>query len=186
MKSTIQEPSKTHGTRTALPDTTPDPTIDGVSHDLPLEEQKGIIALLNQRLAESIDLSSQIKQAHWNVKGHNFLNLHELFDRVHAANESYVDMIGERIAQLNGFAEGTIRIAAARSRLSDHQVGQIHASDHIEEISRSMRAFRNEVRGTIAEADDVDDIETVDIFTDISRGLDKWLWYLEAHTQVKK
>ncbi len=185
MKKPIQETSRTHATRVDLPQTAIMPIVDEEVQGQPRDEDVEILTLLNQMLAEAIDLSSQLKQAHWNVKGSNFLSLHELFDRVHVANESYVDMVGERIVQLNGIAEGTISIVAARSRLSEYPLAISDGSSHIEAIARSMRSFRNAVRTTITAADEIDDIETVDIFTEISCGMDKWLWFVEAHTQSK-
>lgn len=94
-------------------------------------------ALMNQRLADAIDLQMQIKQAHWNVKGPSFIGLHELFDKVEEAVESYVDMIAERIVQLGGIAEGTVRVVARRSRLDEYPLSIADGLAHVEAVARA-------------------------------------------------
>ena len=143
-------------------------------------------ALMNQRLASAVDLQTQMKQAHWNVKGPSFIGLHELFDKVDEAVESYVDMIAERIVQLGGIAEGTARVAASRSQLEEYPLTIADGHDHVEAVARALSTFGHEVRGTINEADELDDAGTADLFTEISRGIDKWLWFVEAHSQATK
>src|SRR5437879_13037778 len=91
-------------------------------NDIPQQRRLELNALMNQRLADAVDLQLQMKQAHWNVKGPHFIGLHELFDQIDEAVESYVDLIAERIVQLGGIAEGTVRMAAERSR----QIGRAH------------------------------------------------------------
>lgn len=95
------------------------PKMYQTANDISPERRSELNALMNQRLAEAVDLQMQIKQAHWNVKGPNFIGLHELFDKVTETVESYVDMMAERIVQLGGIAEGTVRVAATRSRLEE-------------------------------------------------------------------
>jgi starvation-inducible DNA-binding protein len=145
-----------------------------------------LVALMNQRLSDAIDLSSQLKQAHWNVKGPNFIGLHELFDKIHTATETYVDQIAERIVQLGGIAEGTTRVAAARSLLSDYPLEIVDGIAHVDAVHRALATFRGEVRNTICEADDLGDGDTADLLTDMSRGLDQWLWFVGAHGQAAK
>jgi starvation-inducible DNA-binding protein len=125
-----------------------------------------------------------MKQAHWNVKGPNFIGLHELFDKIAESIESYVDLIAERIVQLGGIAEGTVRVAAARSQLDEYPLAVAEGTSHISGVVTALSTFGHEARGTIAEADDLDDADTADLFTEISRGVDKWLWFVEAHTQA--
>jgi len=127
-----------------------------------------------------------MKQAHWNVKGPNFIGLHELFDKVDEAVESYVDMIAERIVQLGGIAEGTARVAAARSQLEEYPLEIADGLAHVEAVARALSTFGQEARNTINEADELDDADTADLFTEISRGIDKWLWFVEAHSQATK
>src|SRR5947209_1374797 len=96
------------------------PTLYETENDLPKAAREELIPLINQRLADALDLQLQLKQAHWNVKGPNFIGLHELFDDIDESVEGYVDLIAERIVQLGGIAEGTARAVAARSRLDEY------------------------------------------------------------------
>jgi starvation-inducible DNA-binding protein len=162
------------------------PTMYETENDLPKERRSELNALMNQRLASAVDLQTQLKQAHWNVKGPSFIGLHELFDQVDEAVESYVDMIAERIVQLGGVAEGTVRVAAARTRLLEYPLAIGEGLAHVEAVARALSTFGQEVRGTINEADELGDAGTADLFTEISRGIDKWLWFVEAHSQATK
>jgi starvation-inducible DNA-binding protein len=143
-------------------------------------------ALINQRLADVIDLQLQLKQAHWNVKGPHFIGLHELFDKIAEEIEDYVDMIAERIVQLGGIAQGTVRVAAARSRLEEYPLAIADGMAHVEAVARALSTFGREARVTIDEAGALEDADTADLFTEISRGIDKWLWFVEAHSQATK
>jgi starvation-inducible DNA-binding protein len=142
--------------------------------------------LINHRLADAIDLQAQLKQAHWNVKGPHFIGLHELFDEIAEEVEKYVDMIAERIVQLGGIAQGTVRVAASRSRLDEYPLDIADGMAHVEAVARALSTFGREARMTIEETNALDDADTADIFTEISRGIDKWLWFVEAHTQASK
>lgn len=153
-------------------------------NDLPRETRVGLIGLLNQRLADIVDLQAQLKQAHWNVKGPHFIGLHELFDEIAEGLEEYVDMIAERVVQLGGIAEGTVRVAAARSRLEEYPLSIDNGSAHVEAVARALSTFGREARVSIDEAGALDDADTADLFTEISRGIDKWLWFVEAHSQA--
>jgi len=155
-------------------------------NDISQAQRLEINAILNQRLASAVDLQMQMKQAHWNVKGPNFIGLHELFDKISEAAESYVDMIAERIVQLGGIAEGTVRVSAARSQLDEYPLAVAEGTSHISAVVTALSTFGHEVRGTITEADDLDDADTADLFTEVSRGVDKWLWFVEAHAQATK
>jgi len=109
-----------------------------------------------------------------------------LFDKVAEAVEDYVDMIAERIVQLGGVAEGTVRMAAARTRLAEYSSEIAEGPAHVEGVARALSTFGKEVRSTIDEANAFDDAGTADLFTEISRGIDKWLWFVEAHSQAAK
>jgi starvation-inducible DNA-binding protein len=154
--------------------------------DVPLERQTELNALMNQRLASIVDLQTQMKQAHWNVKSPSFIGLHELFDRVDEAVESYADMIAERIVQLGGIAEGTARVAARRSRLEEYPLTISDGLAHVDAVVLALSTFGHDARNTIQEATDLGDADTADLFTEISRGIDKWLWFVEAHSQAAK
>ncbi len=152
--------------------------------DMSAKSKVDIIALLNWRLATAVDLQLQMKQAHWNVKGPSFIGLHELFDRVADSVETYVDQIAERIVQLGGSAEGTVGIAAERSELSEYPRGIAAGSDHVAAVAKALVTFGGELRKTVDQADELDDLDTADLFTEISRGIDKWRWLVEAHGQT--
>jgi starvation-inducible DNA-binding protein len=155
-------------------------------NDISRDRREDLNSLLNRRLADAIDLQMQLKQAHWNVKGPNFIALHELFDRAAESVESYVDLIAERIVQLGGVAEGTVRVSASRSIIEDYPFEISEGAAHISAVSGALAAFGYEARNGINEATDLDDAGTADLFTEISRGIDKWLWFVEAHAQANK
>jgi len=155
-------------------------------NDIPEQRRSELNVLMNQRLADAVDLQMQMKQAHWNVKGPHFLGLHELFDQIDEAVEGYVDLVAERIVQLGGIAEGTARVAAQRSRLEEYPLDIADGHAHVEAVSKALSTFGREVRKTIDEADELQDADTADMFTEISRGIDKWLWFVEAHSQAIK
>ncbi len=151
-------------------------------NSLPAEARSQIVDQINERLVELIDLQLQTKQAHWNVKGPNFIGLHELFDELAEAVEDYADMIAERAVQLGGIATGTVQAIAAGSKLEDYPTRPITWSEHVLFLSTSIAKVGESVRGAIDWSDDLGDADTADIFTEISRGLDVWLWKVESHT----
>ena len=153
-------------------------------NDIDKPRRTGLSALLNLRLADAIDLQMQLKQAHWNVKGPNFISLHELFDKVAAAVELYGDTIAERIVQLGGIAEGTVRVVGMRSRLEEYPLTIGEGTAHVRAVAAAIAKFGSEIRGSISEATQLKDDGTADIFTEVSRGIDKWLWFVEAHVQA--
>jgi len=161
-------------------------TMYETENDISKNRRSELSVLMNQRLASAVDLQMQMKQAHWNVKGPSFIGLHELFDKVDEAVESYVDMIAERIVQLGGIAEGTVRVAASRTRLPEYPLAIAEGMAHVEAVARALSTFGQEARATIDEADELEDADTADLFTEVSRGIDKWLWFVEAHSQAMK
>lgn len=151
--------------------------------DIDAETRGRVIGMLNARLADSIDLKSQAKQAHWNVKGMNFIALHELFDQVAGEIEGYADMIAERVTVLGGTAEGTVRVAAEKSSLLQYPMEITEGRDHVEALSGALADFAKKTRENIDESDDAGDKVTADLFTEVARGTDKLLWFVEAHVQ---
>jgi starvation-inducible DNA-binding protein len=151
--------------------------------DLKKGNREKIIEILNARLADSSDLKSQAKQAHWNVKGMSFIALHELFDQVATEVEGYTDLIAERITTLGGTAIGTVRAAAANSSLSEYPLEITDGADHVDALSSALADFGKRVRQNIDDTDKLGDADTADLFTEISRGVDKSLWFVEAHIQ---
>ncbi|HXH69844.1 MAG TPA: DNA starvation/stationary phase protection protein Dps [Pyrinomonadaceae bacterium] len=152
-------------------------------NDIAKGKRERLVETLNSRLADSLDLKSQAKQAHWNVKGMSFIGLHELFDRVSTEVEVYTDTIAERITALGGTALGTVRVSANKSSLSEYPLEITDGADHVDALSTALADYGKKVREGIDEAGKLDDQDTADLFTEISRGIDKLLWFVEAHIQ---
>jgi len=152
-------------------------------NDLSAETREEMISLLNQELADMSDLYSQTKQAHWNVKGEQFIALHKLFDEFAEALEGYIDEIAERAVQLGGTAMGTNRMSAANSRLEEYPTKTMDSMGHVEALIERYAMVAASARAAIATAEEQEDMGTVDLFSEISLGMDKWLWFLEAHVQ---
>ena len=153
-------------------------------NDIGKETREKVIELLNQSLADALDLKSQAKQAHWNVKGPSFIALHELFDRVATEMDTHVDDLAERVTALGGVAMGTVRLAAERSSLSEYPHEISDGAAHVDALSSAMSDFGRKVRSNIDATDELGDKDTADIYTGISRELDKLLWFVEAHNQA--
>ncbi len=138
--------------------------------------------LLNHRLADAIDLAAQAKQAHWNVKGPQFHSLHLLFDAVHGSVDGYVDLLAERVVQLGGVAGGTVRTAAKYSELKEYPP-VIDGLEHVAALSAVLAAFGTRIRMASDKLSGWGDQDSADICIEVSRGVDKALWMVEAHGQ---
>lgn len=149
--------------------------------DIPANSRTAMIGVLNARLADAVDLATQMKQAHWNVKGPNFIALHEMFDTINGEILVHVDDLAERITALGGRADGTAAVAAANSSLPAYPVDINSGAEHVEAVATALAAFGKAVRAGIEEAAEVGDAGTEDLFTGISRDIDKNLWFVEAH-----
>jgi starvation-inducible DNA-binding protein len=145
--------------------------------------RQAIIALLNARLADSVDLRSQVKWAHWNVKGMHFIQLHQLFDSVAGHLEDHTDTIAERIVTLGGVANGTTREAAGKSTLKEADLTASDGASQLKWLVHNVAHHANALRQAVKESDDLGDAITTDLFTSVTRELDKDLWFLEAHLQ---
>ena len=154
-------------------------------NSLPEKTRLEMIALLQGRLADSIDLMMQAKQAHWNVKGPNFIALHEIFDKVYTETGEHVDVMAERIMQLGGVARGTVRVAAEKSTLPEYPADITSGSTHVAELAHAIAFYGEQVRKAIDTASQHKDADTADIFTEISRSADSSLWIVEAHEQAE-
>ena len=152
-------------------------------NDLPQKTRAKVNEVLGDRLADATDLMLQSKQAHWNVKGPNFIALHELFDKVAESSEEWVDMLAERIVQLGGTAEGTVQATASRTSMAPYPIHIVSGTDHVEALSSALAAFGKRVRSAIDKTDKQGDRDTADLFTEISRDVDKYLWFVEAQNQ---
>jgi starvation-inducible DNA-binding protein len=152
-------------------------------NDLSKASREKLVEILNKRLADSLDLKSQAKQAHWNVKGPHFIGLHELFDQVSTEVEGYTDLIAERATSLGGTALGTVRVASQNSTLSEYPLEITDGTDHVDALSNALADFGKKVREDIDTTGELGDQGTADLFTEVSRGIDKLLWFVEAHIQ---
>ena len=150
-------------------------------NDLPQKIRTEMIDLLNARLADAIDLGLQTKQAHWNVKGSNFIALHELFDKLAEEVEEHIDLIAERAVQLGGIAYGTVQDVQKNTGLQPYPTDISASAAHVAVLSSAYAAFGASVRAAIDLADEAGDKDTADLFTQISRDADKALWFIESH-----
>jgi starvation-inducible DNA-binding protein len=137
------------------------------------------------RLPAAIDLHAQLKQAHWNVRGPGFIAIHELFDKVSVQVENHSDLIAERAGGLGGTANGTIQVAAERSFLVPYPLDIADEHQHVFAVSGTLAAFGQSVREAIGQATTLGDANTADLFTEISRGIDQQLWFVESHIAPK-
>jgi starvation-inducible DNA-binding protein len=154
------------------------------SNDLSQDTRAGVVELLNARLADCFDLYSHAKQAHWNVKGHKFTSLHELFDDIAESLEKFGDEIAERAVTLGGYANGTVRMASSASQLPEYPTDAVDGFEHLDAMIERVSMFGRALRQSIDRCDDLDDDDTQDMLVDISRAIDKHLWFLEAHNQA--
>ena len=159
-------------------------TLHATKNDLSSAARTKAIGLLNQRLADTFDLYSQTKQAHWNVKGRHFIALHELFDKLADMVEEHIDVIAERAQALGGTAVGTVRAAGAASSLPEYPIGTDDGFAHVDALIKRYAIAAKATRTAITKAGDAGDLDTADLFTAVSRTLDQALWFLEAHVQA--
>jgi len=155
-------------------------------NDLSLKTRTKVIELLNARLADAVDLQLQAKQAHWNVKGPNFIALHELFDKIAGDLDGHVDELAERITALGGVAEGTLQTVAGRSKLAPYPLEITDGRAHLDVLAAALATFAKGVRKAIDTAAKTGDADTSDLFTGVSRSADKNLWLVEAHLQADR
>jgi len=151
---------------------------------LPEEQQAKLIEMLNRRLADAIDLQVQSRQAYWNVKGPHFMSLRQMFDKIAKGVEEYASLIAEHIVQLGGMAEGTAHAVAGRSALDRYLLATTNGNGHIEALSTTLTDFGRHARYASEQATELKDADTAAIFTEIARGADKWLWFVETSQQA--
>jgi starvation-inducible DNA-binding protein len=189
--ATLDAPISADGTRVDLMKTNERTThrtgqkLHPTRNDLAEAARAELCELLNSRLASGLDLYLQAKQAHWNVKGPNFLQLHELFDGVATALIPGNDEIAERIAQLGGVARGTAQVISADSGLRPYPLAIFAGPDHVEALANALAAYAALLRAAIDHSARIGDADTADLFTGISREVDKQLWFVEAHQQAQ-
>jgi starvation-inducible DNA-binding protein len=154
--------------------------------DLSADVRQGVVEVLSQTLAATLDLKTQAKQAHWNVKGLDFYQLHELFDELAGELEGYIDMVAERITALGATALGTARVAAEKSILPEYPLDAVDGIEHLTALTERYALYAAHLRTAIDRTDDLGDADTADLYTEISRTIDMRLWFLEAHLTKKE
>ena len=154
--------------------------------NLPAEKREELIALLNTSVATVFDLYSQTKQAHWNVKGAQFYQLHELFDELAGEVIGFVDELAERAVALGGTAMGTARMAGHASILPEYPADAVEGKKHVALLVERYGIYANHLRAAIDQADELGDKGTSDLYTGMCRTADKQTWFLEAHLQDKE
>lgn len=152
-------------------------------NDLIREVRAEMVSLLNQQLADTFDLYSQVKQAHWNVKGPQFIALHELFDKLAEELIAHIDATAERATALGGKALGTVRMSAEKSALPEFDSEVSASLPTVEALADRYAVLGARTRQAIENAENHGDMATADLCTEVSRGLDKALGFLEAHLQ---
>lgn len=156
-------------------------TLRRTRHDLPSNARATVIGILNARLADSIDLALLTKQAHWNLRGPQFIAVHEMLDPLRAELDVQIDTMAERIVQLGGVALGTTQAVAGATSLNPYPTDIVSIPDHLAALTERYAAVAAAVRQGIDMTDEAGDKDTADILTGYSRALDKALWFLEAH-----
>lgn len=154
-------------------------------HDLEPDVRQQMIELLNAQLADTFDMFSITKQAHWVVKGQEFFQLHELYDTIAEGLLEHVDTIAERATALGGLTRGTVKMAAQASRLDDYPLNVVESLDTVDFVAGCMARLAASTRQAADQAEEAKDMATNDLFIEVVRDLDKWLWFLEAHLQGK-
>lgn len=150
-------------------------------NDMPEATRVKMAELLNRSLAATFDMYSQVKQAHWNVKGKDFYQLHEIFDEIAGEFDEWVDMVAERVTTLGGYAHGTVRMAANNTLVPEYPVDAVQGKDHLIALADRLALYGKHVREAIDTAANLGDADTADLYTEISRDVDKRLWFIEAH-----
>ncbi|MDY8107602.1 DNA starvation/stationary phase protection protein Dps [Fulvimarina sp. 2208YS6-2-32] len=162
------------------------PTLHPTKHPLSENTRGAMVELLQTHLATALDLTYQTKQAHWNVKGMNFIAVHKLFDELHETAEEYVDSIAERLTALGGQAKGTVQAASENSILEPYPLDLVDSEAHLRRLSDSYAVWSKALMAAISEASEAGDDLTEDLITEVGRGIDEALYFLESHFQVVK
>lgn len=150
---------------------------------LPEKDRTEIVVLLNKTLASVLDLYAQLKHAHWNVKGADFMPFHLLFDKLAEEIEEQADIVAERIMALGGTAMGTIQEIEANTQLRTYPTNIFSSKDHLEHLTHNFAILGELSTENIDQTAELDDMVTNEIYVDLARMLDKNLWFLEAHVQ---
>ena len=166
-----------------LPDQTVGARLHQTNNDTQNNAKAVAMEVLQARMAEGIDIALITKQAHWNLKGPQFIGVHTMLDTFRTEQDEWVDTMAERITQLGGTARGTVQEVNRETSLPPYPTDIYAVADHVKALIDRYAKFANAVRQNIDDTDEAGDPGTADLLTEISRGIDKQLWFLEAHGQ---
>ncbi len=155
-------------------------------NDISESTRSKVIELLNERLADSIALFNSLKHAHWNVRGPSFVEHHELFDSIATEAATWSDDVAERAVQLGGVADGNLERVAKHAKIRALSEKSFIGLELVAAVADHLASYGKNIRGAIDRADDIGDKDTADLFTGISRAVDKQLWFLEVHLETKQ
>lgn len=156
-------------------------SMNPTKNSLPQKVRFQVVGVLQEHLANSIDLAGQCKQAHWNVKGHDFISLHELFDRVASHTQAHVDLLAERIVQLGGMADGNLQSCSARTNLPAYPRNATAGEEHTAALAHSLASYGERIRQAVSDTNELSDFATADLLTRILCAADQDLWMVESH-----
>jgi starvation-inducible DNA-binding protein len=142
-----------------------------------------LVDMLNQSLADTLDLAYQTKQAHWNVKGPNFYSLHLLFDSLYGQLSAYVDAFAERAVTLGGHAYGTIRVAASSTGLEEYPLDAKKGSSHVDALVDRYGAYTSRLRHALRQSEKHGDRDSADLYIKATSAMDKAIWMLTSHQE---
>ncbi|MCK0169154.1 DNA starvation/stationary phase protection protein Dps [Jannaschia sp. S6380] len=145
------------------------------------QTQEQMVEVLNARLADGIDLRLAIKEAHWNLRGRGYIGVHELLDEVADRMDENTDMMAERVAMMGGFARGTTQVVAKKTELKPYPVEMTEIQDHIAALVERFKAYGKSLREAIEAADEAGDEDSADLFTEVSRAVEKDTWFIGAN-----
>lgn len=153
---------------------------------LPERVRAQSVELLNLHLSAAIDLYGQLKHAHWNVRGPDFIGVHRLFDEIAVGAASVADRLAERTAGLGGVAQGTIQLATKRSFLVPYPLDIADVTEHCFAVSAALAAFGQSIHEASGRATLFGDTDTADLLTEVSRSIDQQIWLVESHQAPAK
>ena len=152
-------------------------------HPLPAEKRQEVVEILNRVLASLHDLWSQVTHCHWNVKGQEFYQLHEMFERMGDEVQEFLDPVAERATALGGLAKGTVRMAGQGSELPEFPAGTVEGMEMVAALAEHYATLSENVQEYIDQAEQAEDMASADLLIEVQTTLDKHLWFLEAHSQ---
>ncbi|MDZ7704028.1 MAG: DNA starvation/stationary phase protection protein Dps [Trueperaceae bacterium] len=164
--------------------TTKTPVMFTTQIEIDQDVRSELVEIINQQLADTTDLFTQTKQAHWNVKGIHFFQLHELFDDLAKTMRKKSDTIAERATALGGMALGTTRMAANSSTLPEMPTDISEGSDYLKALVDRYAAYAASTRAAAKRSAELGDPTTEDMFLEVSRDTDEALYFLESHLQA--